>query len=65
MSVLVSTSSFRTQAAEFTRTSDENIVLIDGPRLGGLILRRKFGISVRKSYEVSDLDADRSADEER
>lgn len=62
--VFVTTSSFSKQAADFVRTSHRNIVLIDGQKLGELMLRSKLGVSVRKTYELFDLDEDFFTDEE-
>lgn len=56
--VFVTTSSFSKQATEFVRTSHKNMVLIDGQRLGELMLRSKLSVSVRKTYEVFDVDED-------
>lgn len=62
--VFLTTSSFSKQAHDFVRTSHKNIVLIDGQKLGELMLRGKLGVSVRKSFDVFDLDEDFFTEEE-
>jgi restriction system protein len=62
--VFVTTSQFSRQAQEFVRTSHRNIVLIDGQKLGALMLRSRLGVSVKKTYEVFALDEDFFAEEE-
>ena len=42
----------------------KNVVLIDGQKLGELMLRGGLGVSVKRNYVVHDLDEDFFADEE-
>ncbi len=62
--VFVTTSSFSRHAVEFARASHPNVALVDGQKLGELMLRCKLGVSVRKSYEVFDVDEDFFSDDE-
>ena len=62
--VLVTTSTFSKQAHELVRASHKTIVLVDGQKLGELMLRAGLGVSVKKTYRVFALDEDFFSDEE-
>ena len=60
----MTTSTFSKQAHELVRASHKNIVLVDGQKLGELMLRAGLGVSVKKTYRVFALDEDFFSDEE-
>jgi restriction system protein len=62
--VFVTTSTFSKQASDFVRVNHRNIVLIDGQKLGELMLRAGLGVSVKKSYDVYAIDEELFTDEE-
>ena len=62
--VFVTTSAFSKQAVEFVRNSHKNMVLIDGQKLGELMMRSSLGVSVKKSYQVYATDEEFFEDDE-
>ncbi len=56
--VFVTTSSFTKESSDYVERIDARIVLIDGPRLAGLMYEHGVGVSVRQVYEVKSLDTD-------
>jgi len=62
--VFVTTSTFSKQAVEFVRTKHKNIVLVDGRKLGELMLRCGLGVSEKSVYRVYALDEDFFTDDE-
>jgi restriction system protein len=62
--VFVTTSTFSKQALEFVRTKHKNIVLVDGRKLGELMLRCGLGVSEKSVYRVYALDEDFFTDDE-
>jgi restriction system protein len=62
--VFVTTSSFTRQALDFVREKHRNIVLIDGQKLGELMLRCGLGVTEKRTYQVYDVDEDFFAEDE-
>jgi restriction system protein len=62
--VFVTTSAFTKQAIDFVRDKHKNIVLIDGQRLGELMLRCGLGVNEKRTYRVYVLDEDLFSDDE-
>jgi restriction system protein len=56
--VFVTTSSFSTPATDFVRHLPQRIVLIDGDRLGDLMIEHGVGVRVARTVEVKRLDED-------
>jgi hypothetical protein len=51
--VFVTTSTFTKRAIEFAREKHKNVVLIDGQKLGELMLRCGLGVNEKRTYRVS------------
>jgi restriction system protein len=62
--VFVTTSTFTKQAIEFAREKHKNVVLIDGQKLGALMLRCGLGVNEKRTFRVYDLDEDFFAEDE-
>lgn len=62
--VFVTTSTFTRQAADFVAEKHKSIVLIDGRKLGELMLRCGLGVNEKRTYRVYALDEDFFTDEE-
>jgi restriction system protein len=62
--VFVTTSSFTRQALDFVREKHRNLVLIDGQKLGELMLRCGLGVTEKRAYKVYDVDEDFFAEDE-
>ena len=56
--VFITTSEFPTSATEFVGSIDPRIVLIDGKRLGSLMIKYNLGVSVKQTIEIKELDSD-------
>lgn len=56
--VLITTSRFSREAEEFARRIPQKVILIDGPRLSGLMMDFGIGVAPVAKYEVQRLDAD-------
>jgi len=54
--VFVTTSTFSRQALDFMREKHRNIVLIDGQKLGELMLRCGLGVTEKRAYRVHIVD---------
>jgi restriction system protein len=62
--VFVTTSTFSRQAVEFVRTKHKNIVLVDGRKLGELMLRCGLGVGEKRVHRVYALDEDFFTDDD-
>ena len=56
--VFITTSSFPKSAIEFVGQIEPKIVLIDGQRLGELLIEFNVGVSTQRSYQVKRMDSD-------
>lgn len=56
--VFITTSSFTSQAKEYTNVIASKIILIDGEQLSTLMAEHNVGVSVVGQYEVKKLDSD-------
>jgi restriction system protein len=56
--VFVTTTKFSPQAIDFVRAQHKHIVLIDGQRLGDLMLKCGLGVSVEETYSTYKVDED-------
>lgn len=56
--VFVTTSSFSLPATDFVKHLPQRIVLIDGDRLGDLLIEHNVGVRVSRTVEVKRLDED-------
>ncbi len=56
--VFITTSSFTSQAKEYTNVITSKIILIDGEQLSSLMAEHNVGVSAIGQYEVKKLDSD-------
>lgn len=56
--VLITTSSFTSEAAQYVGMIDKKVILIDGARLAQLMIEHGVGVSVEQTYAVKRLDLD-------
>ena len=56
--VFVTTSRFSKDAHEYVPHIDYSVVLIDGQRLAGLMIKHGLGVSTLETYSVKRLDED-------
>jgi restriction system protein len=56
--VFITTSSFSEGARTYAAHVPTRIILIDGERLAGLMIRYGVGVQVRQSYKVVEIDED-------
>ncbi len=56
--VLISTSTFTSDAISCVQNLDQRIVLIDGRQLADLMIEHNVGVTVAKSYELKKIDQD-------
>lgn len=56
--VFITTSTFSREAREYVNLIEKKIVLIDGPRLAGLMITHNLGVSVKETYQIKTLDSD-------
>ncbi len=57
--VFVTTSTFTKEALEFaSRQNNPRLVLIDGLRLGRLLVKHSIGVQVKSSYSIVEVDED-------
>lgn len=62
--VFVTTSTFSRQAVEFARHLSQRVILIDGSRLGDLMIEHNVGVRVSRSIEFKRIDEDFFSEEE-
>jgi restriction system protein len=56
--VFVTTGSFSSSARAYIRTVPHRIVLIDGPEIARLMVRRYVGVREERKVPIKTLDAD-------
>lgn len=56
--VLITTSSFSSEAHAYVRQIEKKIILIDGSMLAGLMIEHNVGVAVEASYELKRIDLD-------
>ncbi|AZQ77831.1 restriction endonuclease [Flaviflexus ciconiae] len=56
--VFITTSVFSTGAREYANKVPTRIILIDGERLAGLMIRYGVGVQVKETYKVVEIDED-------
>ena len=56
--VFVTTSSFTRAAMDFIARSQKRIVLIDGPKLGQLMVQHGVGVRTQRSHKIKAIDDD-------
>ena len=61
--IFISTSSFTKDAAEYVKTIDSKIILIDGKQLAQLMIDYDTGVSKGTNYEIKKIDTDYFSEE--
>jgi restriction system protein len=56
--VLITTSSFTSDAQAYVRQIEKRIVLIDGQQLAAFMIQHNVGVSTEATYEIKRLDSD-------
>jgi len=56
--VMITTSSFSSEARAYASNIDSKIVLIDGEQLAGLMIDHNLGVTPVASYEIKKIDTD-------
>ena len=56
--VFITTSSFSSGAVEFSKQVPQRIVLIDGDKLGKLMIQYGVGVRVERTVEIKRIDID-------
>jgi restriction system protein len=56
--IFITTSSFTSNAREFTDKIAKRIILIDGPELARFMVRHNIGVRLRALYEIKKVDED-------
>lgn len=56
--VFITTSAFTSVAADYAKAVPSRVILIDGARLVGLMIKYRVGVQVKQSYDVVELDED-------
>lgn len=56
--VLITTSSFTSDAQQYVRQIEKKIVLIDGATLATLMIQHNVGVGIEVAYQVKKLDSD-------
>ena len=56
--IFITTSTFSSDALEFTSRIETKIILIDGPRLAKLMFDHGVGVATASNYEVKRIDSD-------
>lgn len=56
--VFLTTSAFTTGAVEYAKNVQSRVILIDGWRLVGLMIKYRVGVQVRRTYTSVEIDAD-------
>ena len=56
--VIITTSSYTKDAIRDAELMDQNIVLVDGPRLAEMMYDSGLGVSVESTYEIKRVDSD-------
>ena len=56
--IFITTSNFSQEAKEYTTMIDSKIILIDGERLGELLIDYNVGVSMVEAYAIKKIDND-------
>lgn len=56
--VFITTSSFSQQALQYARSVPQKVILIDGERLGALMVEHNVGVSVVRTLSIKKVDSD-------
>jgi len=56
--VLITTSSFSSDAREYIHHFEKRIVLVDGATLASLLIQHNVGLAVESSYTIKKVDQD-------
>ncbi|WP_413248490.1 restriction endonuclease [Sinomonas flava] len=56
--VFITTSDFTATASQYANAVPSRVILIDGQRLGRLMLTHRVGVQVKETYHVVELDED-------
>lgn len=56
--VFITTSRFSDGAQQYAANVPTRIILIDGERLAGLMIRYGVGVQVKETYKVVEIDED-------
>lgn len=56
--VFITTSAFTSGARDYVHAVSSRIILIDGVRLVGLMIKYRVGVQVKQSYDIVELDED-------
>ena len=56
--IFISTSDFPKSAIEFVSQIEPKLILIDGHRLGQLMIEFNVGVSTQRTYSVKRIDSD-------
>jgi restriction system protein len=56
--VFITTSDYSKEAIDFVERIDSKIVLIDGKALAKFMVDYNLGVSIKKSYEIKEVDSD-------
>ncbi len=56
--MLITTSSFTSDAVQYVGMIDKKVILIDGGRLAQLMIEHGVGVTVEQTYLVKRLDLD-------
>ena len=62
--VFVTTSSFSAQEIEFAKHLSQRVILIDGQRLGDLMIEHNIGVRLSRSVDFKRLDEDFFSEDE-
>lgn len=56
--VFITTSAFTSGARDYVKAVPSRVILIDGSRLVGLMIKYRVGVQVKQSYDIVELDED-------
>lgn len=56
--VFITTSAFTSGARDYVKAVPSRVILIDGARLVGLMIKYRVGVQVKQSYDIVELDED-------
>ncbi len=56
--VFITTSTYSSNAVEFARAVPQKVILIDGERLGALMIEHNIGVSVARTVQIKKVDTD-------
>jgi restriction system protein len=56
--VFITTSAFTSGARDYAQAVPSRVILIDGARLVGLMIKYRVGVQVKQSYDIVELDED-------